>query len=79
MVDIVCIDFYSLDDVIWIDDECFVVSKIRFFVKNIEVVRDCLRWVIDYCVSDFVDFFRVVMLVFVYEVSICRDRVYFNI
>lgn len=31
MVDIVSIDFYRLDNVVWIDDECIMSSKIFFF------------------------------------------------
>lgn len=75
MVDIFSGNFDCLDDILWVNDEGSVVSQIFIFMYVVEVMGQGVSWVVDYCIFDFGDGFRVVVLCFVGEVGIGRYRV----
>lgn len=76
MVNVFSGNFDCLDDILWVNNEGCMVSQIFIFMYVVEVMGQGVSWVVDYCIFDFSDGFRVVVLCFVGEVSIGRYCVY---
>lgn len=70
MVDIFSGNFDCLDDILWVNNKGCMVCQIFIFMYVVEVMGQGVSWVVDYCIFDFCDSFRVVVLCFVCEVSI---------